>query len=125
MVCFGLSFYVKSDGKRRRSLAEKKRKSPRPIGGAIESVIGSLGLGKSYNGWLVVTRWPEIVGEQIAKRAKATRFDDGVLFVVVEDAAWRQNLSMQTDDIMAAIRKYPFGKVVRQIRLIGTERGHT
>jgi predicted nucleic acid-binding Zn ribbon protein len=88
-------------------------------------VIGSLGLGKSYNGWLVVTRWPEIVGEQVAKRARAVRFDDGVLFVVVEDAAWRQNLSMQTEDFLAAIHQYPFGNVVRQIRLIGTERGHT
>ncbi len=88
-------------------------------------MIGSLGLSKSYNGWLVVTRWPEIVGDQIAKRAKAARFDDGVLFVVVEDAAWRQNLSMEIDNIMAAIRKYPFGKVVKQVRLIGSERGHT
>jgi predicted nucleic acid-binding Zn ribbon protein len=88
-------------------------------------VIGSLGLSKSYNGWLVVTRWPEIVGEQLAKRAKAVRFDDGILFVVVEDAAWRQNLSMEIDNIMTAIRSYPFGKAVKQVRLIGTERGHT
>ena len=88
-------------------------------------MIGSLGLSKSYNGWLVVTRWPEIVGEQIAKRAKAVRFDDGVLFVVVEDAAWRQNLSLEMDNIMAAIRSYPFGKAVKQVRLMGIERGHT
>ena len=87
-------------------------------------MIGSLGLSKSYNGWLVVTRWPEIVGEQIAKRSKAVRYDDGVLFVIVEDAAWRQNLSMEMDNIMAAIRSYPFGKVIKHVRLIGSERGH-
>ena len=72
-----------------------------------------------------MTRWPEIVGEQIAKRARAVRFDDGVLFVVVEDSAWRQNLSMEIDNIMAVIHSYPFGKVVKQVRLIGSERGHT
>lgn len=103
----------------------KMRKPPRPIAGAVESVIGSLGIGRSYNGWLVVTRWSEIVGEQLAKRARAVRFDDGIIFVVVEDSAWRQNLSMEIDNILATIHSYPFGKAVRQIRLIGTERGHT
>ena len=102
----------------------KKGKIPRPISGAVESVISSLGIGRSYHGWLTVTRWPEIVGEQIARRAKAVRFDDGVLYVVVEDAAWRQNLSMEIDNMIATIHSYPFGKAVKQVRLIGTERGH-
>ena len=90
----------------------------------MDSVIGSLGLQKSYNGWQVVSQWPEIVGEQIARRAKAIRFDDGTLYVAVEDASWRQNLAMDIDNILAAIHKYPFGKAVKQIKLTGTERGH-
>jgi predicted nucleic acid-binding Zn ribbon protein len=87
-------------------------------------VIGSLGLEKSFDGWSVVTKWPEIVGEQIAKRSKAVRFDDGILYVVVEDSSWRQNLALQMDDLMAAIKKYPCGKVIKQVRFIGSERGH-
>lgn len=104
-------------------MAVRKSKKPKPIGGVVDAVIGSLGLGKSYDGWQVVGRWPEIVGEQIARRAKAIRFDDGVLYVVVEDASWRQNLAMEIKNILATIHKYPFGRAVTNVRLTGTERG--
>jgi predicted nucleic acid-binding Zn ribbon protein len=83
-----------------------------------------LGLSKSYHGWQVVAQWSEKVGEQIAKRAKAIRFEDGVLYVSVEDASWRQNLAMEIDNILTAIHKYPFGRVVTHVRLTGIERGH-
>ena len=102
----------------------KARKAPKPIAGVIEKVVKSLGIAKSYHGWLVVTKWPEIVGEQIAKAARAFRFDDGVLFIAVPDAVWRQNLAMETDTILQKIRSYPFGRVVTQLRFVQGEKGY-
>ena len=99
------------------------KKQPKPVSGAIESVISSFGLATSYNGWMVVQRWDELVGEQIAKRAHAFRYSDGVLYVAVRDAAWRQNLAMELEHIMGHIRSYPFGRVIKEIRLVASERG--
>lgn len=90
---------------------------------AIESAISAVGLTTSYNGWMVVQKWPELVGESIAKQAKAFRYGDGILFVAVKDASWRQNLAMETETILANIRSYPFGRSIKHIRLVASERG--
>ncbi len=90
---------------------------PQILSPVIDSVIGNLGLKKRYSGWQIVNQWPEIVGDKIAQAAQAQRYEDGILFVKVKDAAWRQELSMQTDSILEAIHKSPHGKFVKQIRL--------
>ncbi len=90
---------------------------PQTLSPVIDSVIGNLGLKKRYNGWQIVNQWPSIVGEKIAEATQAHRYEDGVLFIKVKNAAWRQELSMQTDSILEAIHKSPHGKFVKQIRL--------
>jgi predicted nucleic acid-binding Zn ribbon protein len=90
---------------------------PQTISPVIDSVISNLGLKKRYSGWQIVNQWPEIVGDKIAEAAQAQRYEDGILFVKVKNAAWRQELSMQTDNLLEAIHKLPHGKFVKQIRL--------
>ena len=106
-----------------RRYNSKAHKAPKPIGGVIEKVVKSLGISKSYHGWLVVSKWSDIVGDQIARVAKAVRFDDGTLYVAVPDAAWRQNLAMETEVILHKIRSYPFGRSVHQLRFVQGEKG--
>ena len=106
-----------------RSHYSKARQAPKPIAGVIEKVVQSLGISKSYHGWLVVTKWPDIVGDQIARAAKAVRFDDGTLYVAVPDAAWRQNLAMETESILRKIRSYPYGRAINQLRFVQGEKG--
>jgi hypothetical protein len=101
---------------KRRS--KKGTRTPQPIAGLIDKVMGNLGMSQSYRGWQVVTKWPEIVGEHYAARSRAIRFSDGVLFVAVDDAAWRQELAMQVDEVLKKIRSFPFGRAVSQIRLV-------
>jgi len=93
------------------------------LSGALDLVVKSLGLTKKYYGWLVVSNWPVIAGEQIAKVSKAVSFKEGTLFIAVEDSAWRQELSMQSESIMESIRKQPYGKVVKQLRFVKGEKG--
>ncbi len=99
------------------------KKQPKPVSGAIDAAIHSLGLGPTYNGWMVVQKWPELVGEQIARRANAFRYADGILYVAVVDAAWRQNLAMELEQIIRHIRSYSYGRVIKEIRLVASERG--
>jgi predicted nucleic acid-binding Zn ribbon protein len=108
---------------RPQNLTTKSSQKPRPIGGIIESVIGSLGLSESYSGWLVVSRWREIVNAPLADKARAFRYDSGVLYIAVPDASWRQNLAMDADMILEKIRSYPFGRVIKQLRFVGSEKG--
>ena len=90
---------------------------PTHLGNLIERVIGSLGLGERFHGWRIVSRWPEIVGPEIARHARAVRFADGILTVVVEKDVWRQELEMQLESILEKIRLTPGGKAVGKIVL--------
>ncbi len=107
----------------RNTAGTSRRKNVHPISGVLNSLVRSLGLSRNYNGWLVVNNWPDIVGEQVARVSRAVRFEDGILFVAVEKDAWRQELTMQIESILANIRRLPYGGAVQQVRLVGPRKG--
>ncbi len=88
-----------------------------PIMPVIDKVSRGLGLTSRYDGWQVVARWPEIVGESIAAASKAERYDDGILYVKVKSDTWRMEIHMKIDSIMSEIKKLPYGKSIKEIRL--------
>lgn len=94
-----------------------------PVGGVIEQVIGRLGYLKNYHGWQVVSHFPEIVGEHYARHCRAFKFEDGVVYVAVNDDLWRQRLSLESETIIEKIRDCAFGKSVRKLRLVRQEKG--
>ena len=102
-----------------------RSRRPQPVAMIVEKVVGKLGLSGSYHGWMVVENWPEIAGEYIAKRSRAFRFADGVLYVAVPDAAMRHELSMQSESIMEKIKSLPYGRAVKELRLVRFEKGNS
>ncbi len=109
---------------RKENSSLRSRTRPTQIGGVVDRIIGSLGLSARYYGWLVVSKWPEIVGEYYAMKTRAIRFHEGVLYVAVADASWRQMLAMDTEKVLSAIHEYPFGRAVRELRLVWGEKGN-
>lgn len=86
-----------------------------PLGQIVEQLLMSLGLGSTYHGWKAVHDWPVLVGPDIARSARAESFRDGAIIVVVEKDAWRQELELQKEQILAAIHRRPGGKAVKKI----------
>lgn len=101
----------------------KSGRQPKPISGVLARVISSLGISRSYNGWQVVNRWPEIAGREIAARASAIRYDEGCIYIAVKDSAWRQELSMRQEELLEKIRSYPYGRGIKEIRLVQGKKG--
>ena len=99
------------------------KKYAHPISQAFGRILRDYGLTEKYNGWMVVTKWAEIVGAEIARQAQAERYEDGTLYVVVDNAAWRQQLAMKHDELLHKIKSYPFGYVIKQLRLHGRRKG--
>ncbi len=99
-------------------------KKPKEISGVLDRMMRGLGLSRQFDGWQVVANWPEIVGPAIAERAIAERYEDGTLYVSVEDDVWRQQLSMQIESILKDVYTRPYGKAVRQIRLQRGRKGN-
>ncbi len=100
-------------------------RKPVPVNSVIDQIIRSLGLTKRYYGWQVVTRWDEIAGPDLARKTRAVRFEDGIVYVAVHDPGQRQNISMTADMILDKIHSYPFGRVVRQLRFTSDKERNT
>jgi len=96
---------------------------PTLIGGIVENVVRSVGLHTGYCGWQVVEGWSEIVGEYYAKKSRAIRFQNGVLYVAVPDSSWRQMMSMDSEKILKSIHRLPHGRAVKELRLVAGEKG--
>jgi predicted nucleic acid-binding Zn ribbon protein len=88
------------------------------IGSLMENILAGYGLLHNLGGWRIVTRWTEIVGEKIADVSNAIRFSNDTLLVSVPDDGWRQQLSLDVDDILEKVHAIPGGKVVKKIHFI-------
>jgi predicted nucleic acid-binding Zn ribbon protein len=92
------------------------RNQPKAVGAAIQDLAKHLGLEKHLEDYQVITSWPDVVGDQIAKVTEAQRMENGILFVGVSTAPWRAELSMKRMEIIQKINGM-FGKsVVKEIR---------
>ena len=91
---------------------------PTRVGSLVETMLARFGLLHNLNGWRIVNRWPDIVGDKIAQVSKAIRYSDNTLLVSVPDDTWRQQLSLEVDAILAKIHESAEGRVVHNIHFI-------
>jgi predicted nucleic acid-binding Zn ribbon protein len=81
-----------------------RKGKPTRVSEAVAGYLKRAGIAERVAQADVVIHWADMVGERIAKHAKAESITaDGTLFVEVKSAAWRQELSLMTPDIMARI----------------------
>jgi len=70
------------------------------IGSAIDELVQSLGIQKKLQEYDAVVSWEKVVGERIAQMTKATRIQQGVLFVQVQTSTWRNELTLRKKEII-------------------------
>lgn len=87
----------------KRAPSSTKNSRAKALGDVIEELAQSLGIKKKLREYDAVLQWEEIVGEQIAKVATATRITKGVLFVKVKTGTWRNELTMRKPEIIRKI----------------------
>jgi len=81
-----------------------RKSTPTAVSGIIAKVLRKSGVADRVAQAEVLGRWPQVVGERIARVAEPELITaDGVLFVRVASAAWRQELSLMTRDIIAKL----------------------
>lgn len=80
-----------------------RSKAPASVGDILDAFLKSTGLDVDVKEWDVVGRWDEIVGDRIAAVTKCGRVEDGILYVKVTTAPWRQELSYMKDAIKEKI----------------------
>ncbi len=79
------------------------RKAPEKLGDVLNSILADAGYLSICKEYAVVHQWPDIVGEQLAGVTECTRAEDGVLYVRVASAPWRQELAYLKKEILKKI----------------------
>jgi hypothetical protein len=67
---------------------------------------------REYRAWKI---WGEVVGPQIAARARPTRIRDDILEVSVDHPIWMQQLHLLKPDLLARLNQRLGGEVFRDI----------
>ena len=70
------------------------------LGEALGRLVRSLGMEGRLEEQQAVDKWALVVGDRIARHARAVYLDGGKLVVEVESAAWRQELFYMKQEIL-------------------------
>lgn len=87
------------------------------VGNLIQSILRQRGLDgklREYRAWQV---WDEVVGPQIAARARPIRIREGVLEVRVEQPVWMQQLQLLKPKILARLNERLEGGAIKDLYL--------
>jgi len=96
-------------------VSNTRKPKPESLGAVIQKLIDDLGLKRRYDQERVVQQWSEIVGETIAKRAKALRIVHGTLYVSVDRPTWRNELILRKREILKRINAIMKREVLKDI----------
>jgi predicted nucleic acid-binding Zn ribbon protein len=88
-----------------------------PLAKALHEALKQQGIERQILEQEIVIRWEEIVGIAIARQARPGRIRNGVLWIEVEDAAWRQELSLMRLELVETINKAVGERIVEEIHL--------
>lgn len=101
------------------------QKRATPIADIVAQLVDSCGLGKSFNGWQIVEKWPLLVRNTAAEGTRALRFNDGVLYVQALEAPLRQLLHLHAEQLLKIIRATPEGHAVQRLSFVSGTKGMT
>jgi predicted nucleic acid-binding Zn ribbon protein len=82
---------------------------------ALEMTLDRLGLGVGMANVVIHRAWPQVVGEEVARRSQPGLLRNGRLHVTVVDAIWLQQLTMLKPRILAGLESHLGSRMVLDI----------
>ncbi|MEO0100027.1 MAG: DUF721 domain-containing protein [candidate division WOR-3 bacterium] len=88
------------------------------LGEAIKKIIHDLGLAEEIVAWQAVLRWQEIVGEKVAKYAKAVEVKEGILYLSCPNPTWRSQLLLMKKEIINKANRVIGKEAIKDIKFL-------
>lgn len=98
---------------------DRLRPAPPPVevGGVLDRLVEDRGWGERLRGASLDARWPEVVGEELARRCRPGRLAGGVLVVVVDSPRWATQLRYLERTVLRRVGE-ALGLPVEQLRVV-------
>ena len=94
-------------------------RDPELLGDQIEKMIADRGWQADVAAGSVMSRWPDIVGEQVAGHSEPVAYEDGVLTVRADSTAWATQLRLLTSTILGRLGEDVGPETVVELRVVG------
>lgn len=94
-------------------------RDPERLGDQIEKMIADRGWQADVAAGSVMSRWPDIVGEQVAGHSEPVAYEDGVLTVRADSTAWATQLRLLTSTILGRLAEDVGPETVVELRVVG------
>jgi len=99
-----------------------RRRPARPVGAAVDKIMGSFNLGPSLLLADLIKAWPTLVGVDAAKHSRPAIVKEARLQIEVFDAPWRYVLeTMHKKSIQAKVREFTADRIT-EIQFIAAGR---
>jgi predicted nucleic acid-binding Zn ribbon protein len=82
-----------------------KHEQPQKIGIILDEVLSQKGYYTICKEYAIVHKWPSIVDPVFAAVTKCEKIENGILYVKVNTAPWRQEAAYMKDTIVIKIQK--------------------
>ncbi len=89
---------------------------PVSIKDALGKTLRGLGLERRVRETGAAQVWAEVVGEKISQVTEVTAVRDGIMFVSVKSATWRQELSLMKIEIIGRLNGRLGDKLITDIQ---------
>lgn len=94
-------------------------RDPQPLGENMEKFLEERGWNVDLAAGIVMGRWVELVGPQVADHAKPVTFENGVLTVRAESTAWTTQLGLLQSSIIGTLEAEVGPGVVQELKIVG------
>ncbi len=99
-------------------MAVRKRRRPEPIASTLGAIIDRLDTQGHFGIVRLISAWPGVVGDQIARRTEVVDLKFHTAVVKVSGAMWIQELNLLKRQILARIAERIGADMVRDIRFV-------
>jgi predicted nucleic acid-binding Zn ribbon protein len=83
----------------------RRRSKPKEIGSVVGQVLGDLGLDAAREAFRIGELWEDAVGPEVAAHCRPVAVRGNVLEAEVDSSVWCQQLQMEREQLLAALRE--------------------
>ncbi|MBX7202315.1 MAG: DUF721 domain-containing protein [Bacteroidia bacterium] len=94
----------------------KRKSNDQPLADVIDHLLHQYGLSAKYREFKLLQSWAELMGPMVAKRTDEVYIRDGVLFVKLNSASLRNELSYNRSKMVELLNEAAGKQIIHDIQ---------
>ena len=93
-----------------------RKKKERHVRESITRLFKSMGMAEEMEQHMPLAFWDVSVGKEVSRHTEPQKITDGILFVKVKDAVWRNELTYLKHEIMQKLNAHVGKNAIKEIK---------